>query len=513
MADKGEPATEEKVIAETAKQEAMEVETSQEFPKKFFFFMFVLFRCGGAFFVRTAFVPDEYWQSLEVAHKFVFGYGYQTWEWKYAIRSSVYPMFISAQYYLLKMFKIDTVFTVTMVPRLVQAFMSAIGDYWTVELGRRLFGYEGACWTAVSLLCSWFLHYTASRTLTNVAEQVFTAGALSMYPWGGQKQPSTSWSYLWLVGLSCMIRPTALVLWLPLVALHFARASHSRTFLLKRLAFTSLICFGALMLCDRWFYQRWVCTPWNFVRLNLVADIGAHYGKHPWHWYFTVGLPAVLALQLLPFVLGVRVGRCRLLAAVVIWHMLVLSLVSHKEFRFLLPVFPLAMCVCGAGMARLPRSWGITLAILLGVAFFPPALYFGLFHQKGTLEAMDYLSKELDKQPGGGSVTFLMPCHSTPFYSHIHRSNVKMKFLTCEPNIKKKKNHKDEARDFFLDPVNGLKMYGLGGMTDYVVIYNSLYKHMIDFVVDFDLKFLKGFLHTHFPTAYVGKEVWIYKTH
>uniref|UniRef100_A0A6M2DB86 Mannosyltransferase n=1 Tax=Rhipicephalus microplus TaxID=6941 RepID=A0A6M2DB86_RHIMP len=164
-------------------------------------------------------------------------------------------------------------------------------------------------------------------------------------------------------------------------------------------------------------------------------------------------------------------------------------------------------------MARLPRSWGITLAILLGVAFFPPALYFGLFHQKGTLEAMDYLSKELDKHPGGGSVTFLMPCHSTPFYSHIHRSNVKMKFLTCEPNIKKKKNHKDEARDFFLDPVNGLKMYGLGGMTDYVVIYNSLYKHMIDFVVDFDLKFLKGFLHTHFPTAYVGKEVWIYKTH
>ncbi|KAL1467204.1 hypothetical protein MTO96_042333, partial [Rhipicephalus appendiculatus] len=82
---------EEKVKAETAKQEAMDAETNQEFPKKFFLFMFVLFRCGGAFFVRTAFVPDEYWQSLEVAHKFVFGYGYQTWEWKYAIRSSVYP--------------------------------------------------------------------------------------------------------------------------------------------------------------------------------------------------------------------------------------------------------------------------------------------------------------------------------------------------------------------------------------------------------------------------------------
>lgn len=26
------------------------------------------------FFVRTFYVPDEYWQSLEVAHKLVFGY-------------------------------------------------------------------------------------------------------------------------------------------------------------------------------------------------------------------------------------------------------------------------------------------------------------------------------------------------------------------------------------------------------------------------------------------------------
>lgn len=498
--------------SEEVKEEPKKEEDAKELPKAFFLFMFVLFRCGGAFFVRTAFVPDEYWQSLEIAHKFVFGYGYVTWEWKYAIRSSVYPMFIAAQYYLLKILNIDTVFMVTMVPRLVQALMSAIGDYWTVELGRRLFGYQGACWTSFCVISSWFLHYTASRTLTNVAEQVFTAGALSMYPWRGQKLPGTSWGYLWLVGLSCMMRPTAVVLWLPLIVLHIARESHSRMFLLKRLIFTVVCCFGALMLCDRWFYRKWVCTPWNFARLNFVADVGAHYGKNPWHWYFTNGLPAVLALHVLPFVLGIRVGRCRLLAAVIIWHMLVLSLVSHKEFRFLLPIFPLAMCVCGAGMARLPRSWGLTLAGLLAVSFFPPALYFGLFHQKGTIEAMDYLAKELEQRPGRTTVAFLMPCHSTPFYSHIHRRNVKLKFLSCEPNIKNKKGHIDEAREFFQDPVNGLKAFGLGGITDYIVIYNSLYKHMLDFVVDADLKFLKGFLHTHFPTAYVGKEVWIYKS-
>ena len=34
----------------------------------------VVFRTVNALLSYTAFVPDEYWQSLEVAHKMVFGY-------------------------------------------------------------------------------------------------------------------------------------------------------------------------------------------------------------------------------------------------------------------------------------------------------------------------------------------------------------------------------------------------------------------------------------------------------
>jgi len=40
-----------------------------------------VFRCMNSLLVRTAFNPDEYWQSLEVAHNLVFGYGHLTWEW------------------------------------------------------------------------------------------------------------------------------------------------------------------------------------------------------------------------------------------------------------------------------------------------------------------------------------------------------------------------------------------------------------------------------------------------
>lgn len=37
------------------------------------FLVFLVVRLLSVFLVTTFFVPDEYWQSLEVAHKLVFG--------------------------------------------------------------------------------------------------------------------------------------------------------------------------------------------------------------------------------------------------------------------------------------------------------------------------------------------------------------------------------------------------------------------------------------------------------
>lgn len=50
-----------------------------------------------------------------------------------------------------------------------------------------------------------------------------------------------------------------------------------------------------------------VITPYNFFKLNVFNNIGAWYGTQPWHWYLSTGLPAVLGIQLVPFVLAVIV--------------------------------------------------------------------------------------------------------------------------------------------------------------------------------------------------------------
>lgn len=51
--------------------------------------------------------------------------------------------------------------------------------------------------------------------------------------------------------------------------------------------------------------------------------------------------------------------------------------------------------------------------------------------QRGTEDVMYYLSKEAH-DGRVKSVLFLMPCHSTPYYSTLHY-NLPMRFLDCTP--------------------------------------------------------------------------------
>ena len=56
----------------------------------------IALRTFNALTIRTFFQPDEYYQSLEPAWRFVFGYGELTWDWREGIRGFLYPsLFVS----------------------------------------------------------------------------------------------------------------------------------------------------------------------------------------------------------------------------------------------------------------------------------------------------------------------------------------------------------------------------------------------------------------------------------
>ncbi|CAG8510353.1 8863_t:CDS:2 [Cetraspora pellucida] len=93
--------------------------------------------------------------------------------------------------------------------------------------------------------------------------------------------------------------------------------------------------------------------------------------------------------------------------------------------------------------------------IFLVVTNVPMAYYAATIHQSGVVEVMNYLRDEADKG-NVKNIGFLAPCHSTPFYSNLHR-NLEMWFLTCEPLLNHNINlddYLDEADQFYKNPLD-----------------------------------------------------------
>ncbi|GFS74362.1 GPI mannosyltransferase 3 [Nephila pilipes] len=522
----------------------------------------IAIRLLSIFIVRSSFVPDEYWQSLEVAHKMTFGFGHLTWEWEKQIRSYTYPFMIQI---LFSAFP-ESAETVILLPKIFQAVLSTIGDFFTYKLSCKLFGSRCGFWTLFNLLTSWFLFYCSSRTLTNMAETSVTACGLFFYPWKSEKHGGLACSYLWFAGVSTLIRPTAVVLWLPLYLYHLWR-ERDLFCVIKNTFIAGCVILATLMSCDKYFYGDWVFTPYNFFLFNWRNDIGAFYGQHNFLWYFTTGLPVVLGIHFIPFLMGLSIPylrrqyflvfwviflfRCVILATLmscdkyfygdwvftpynfflfnwrndigafygqhnflwyfttglpvvlgihfipflmglsipylrrqyflVFWVIFLFSFLSHKEFRFLLPILPLALIICSAVMNEISSN------------------------------KMTIFKWKINKQDS--KVLFLMPCHSTPYYSYIHQ-NISMKFLTCQPNLNKIDNYTDEADSFFENPklwlAQNYEQNSVQCMPSHIVIFDTLYIHVKDFLEQYGYDLCYKTFHSHFPDTRTGYYVLIY---
>ncbi|KAJ1877342.1 glycosylphosphatidylinositol anchor biosynthesis [Kickxella alabastrina] len=145
------------------------------------------------------------------------------------------------------------------------------------------------------------------------------------------------------------------------------------------------------------------------------------------------------------------------------------------EYRFLYPLLPIGFVYAAMSMQSLagplwPSSssedsahrvgsgspWSVRrIVAYLLLTNVPATLYLNLVHQRGVIDVLSYLRRQPENDLTG--IGFLMPCHSTPFYSHLHR-NIPMWFLACEPPLDKSQlgTHYWEADDFEQRPADFL---------------------------------------------------------
>ncbi|XP_030354301.1 GPI mannosyltransferase 3 isoform X1 [Strigops habroptila] len=474
----------------------------------------VALRSLNCFLVQTSFVPDEYWQALEVAHRMVFN-----WEWAHGLRSYSYPLIFAGIYKALQLLAKDDVQLLIWVPRLAQAVLAAFADVKLYSLVRHLENAETAKWVYFCQLCSWFTWYSCTRTLTNTMETLLTIFALYYYPIKGSKMGS-SCKYLALIALAVVIRPTAVIPWIPLVFSHFLQEQRKADLVLHSCIPVGLVTIGTSLIIDRVFFGEWVLVQLNFLKFNVLQDFGTFYGSHPWHWYFTQGLPVILGTHLPFFIHGCVLApkRYRIFLMAVIWTVLVYSvmfyysMLSHKEFRFIYPVLPFCMVFCGYSLKHL-KAWKKSAASFLLLSNLVPALYAGLIHQRGSLDVMSHIQQLCNNSyQSQAYVFFMMPCHSTPFYSHVH-CPLKMRFLQCPPDLTGNESYIDEADVFYSNPLGWLnkEFYNDTLLPSHLIFFSVLEQEISSFLALRGYEKTATVFHTHIPQGRVGSHIYIYR--
>ncbi|KAM5345397.1 hypothetical protein ACJ41O_011259 [Fusarium nematophilum] len=504
----------------------------------------IVIRLINAWWLATFFQPDEFFQSLEPAWDLAFGTesgAWLTWEWKHQLRSSLHPALFAGAYlvadfvasHVLPMGILRAAILVA-APRALQAVIAALGDWFTWQLAVSIYGpNSNVSFFALFLqLFSAWQWYCSTRTFSNSLEMTLTVMALYYWPWEllgvaqttkeNPKSPPTLRS-LWplraslcLAALAVVLRPTNVLIWGTIALVTVTRISLQGPSPLTLT--TVLILIREAMLCgslilamsmasDRLYFGFWTFPPYNWLNFNISQSLAVFYGRNPWHYYLLQGLP-LLCTTSLPFALSAlykpaafaasrgQSNTLKALASTVFTTVGALSLISHKEVRFIYPLLPALSILAApyaasfftsqpAPTARSPRPRPQIrnkpyLLAALGVNVLL-AGYLSFLHQPAPLSVLTYLRHEYERiHPDSvrlahasrfGSLPdedeepfalFLMPCHSTPWRSHLVYPGLLAYALTCEPplytepNTPARDEYRDEADRFYDDPVSFL---------------------------------------------------------
>lgn len=497
---------------------------------------FVILRLLMACLSQTWHVPDETWQSVEIAHRLVFGYGYQTWEWSEGIRSYLHPLIFAPGLALVKAFNWDSTLVIILVPRLTQGLLSVVGDLSFVAAAKRLaLNSDQLQWMVFTYIGNWFVNYCSSRTLVNTLEMNLTSLALYFYLKVLDGRPFnrwSNWSYLFAISLSLQIRPTTAILWIPLVLYHCYRVRRRPWKFVSTMAIPAILTLTLAMGIDSIVYRKLTIAPWNFFQLNVLQNIGSFYGTHPWHWYISQGLPATLTpFILFPFLWDLYKGqlepfpiKLRPLGVAVAFSLFVYSLLPHKEFRFILPLIPIMILLIGQTRSskRKPTFLSKAMPALYMLLNVLAVIVLSLLHQRGTMTVMSTFLTDPRSVPSGSNVLFLMPCHATPWQSHLHRSDLDLRFLTCEPplNVKRSENmtpYMDEADQFFQDPKKWLesevfhKNNKASTIPSHLVFFKGLFPKIKPMLDKLSYKSCGSFFHSlYFDEGVKINQVWVF---
>ena len=299
--------------------------------------------------------PDEVFQTVEQAHRVVFGYGLVPWEFAYGTRSWVLPGALAGVMAFASLLGDGPNYYMPVIGSALAALAAATtlcGFWW----GRRFFGIAGGLIVGISTAVWIDAVYFGPRPLSDsVAAHILVIGLYASTP---DRQVGDSWHRAAAGGVLLTLAGALRVQLMPAIAV-VGLWQLFTTFRRQRLAFVlGGVLIGLLYgVLDGLTWSYPFEALWRNVIANLYYGVEAVYGVLPWDWYLTTVLrywtvlsPVLLALSLIG---AIRLPQMLVTAAVIaVTH----TLIAHKEFRFIYPALLLVVILGGLGLAQL-ASW------------------------------------------------------------------------------------------------------------------------------------------------------------
>ena len=219
-----------------------------------------------------------------------------------------------------------------------------------------VFGATTSAFTGILALCEFHLLFYASRPLMNVFAMVLTMTGVGAWARATATRDSRlTFRAVRLVTVAAFLLRCDVLLLLGGMGLHMLATG---LISVPRAVWVGGTCaaltIAASVLVDSWFYRYWVWPEFSGFYFSAVLNKSIEWGTSPWHWYFTVALPKSLMCAYPLAMASVFVERrARPLMFVGLFYVALISILEHKELRFIFPVLPLFNVSAATVLARI----------------------------------------------------------------------------------------------------------------------------------------------------------------
>lgn len=363
-------------------------------------------------------------------------------------------------------------YMVLYTPKIIMSAVAATGEYYTIKWIQKIYlltmdkSSDSKAverlpkLTQISVLLTltnFFNCFIITRTFINSFEMCSTCVALFYWDWSGgvfieSKEFTTS---LAIAMFTCLQRPSNGLIWLILggyliLNLLFAGQTMKIAYLLRKVALVLISTVACNALIDYYFYGSFVLPVFRFLKFNLTTSLSSFYGVAPWHFHVAQSLPIILGYSIPLFAYGMLTPQTKKkfphfwmnpyvqVKTVIVFNLVIYSLLQHKEFRFIYPLQPLFILISSVSainiLDRFKANQNKLKNLTYALSFISVlvACILNLLLEGGVISVVIDLHKGSDIH----SIGFIMPCHSTPWQSHLHRNDINTLWsISCDPPL------------------------------------------------------------------------------